>query len=122
MTRRRLLIAGAALVAGSAVVAVFLARKPRVSRATMELVRVGMARDEVIATVGRPPGDYSAGVLREPRGLGDTAAVTECWVCDEGELIVRYDGSGRAKHVEIWGVSPLDRGTFLQRLRDWLGL
>src|SRR5262249_846076 len=68
MARRRalcgLLLASAVLACG--VGWLWMVSRYPVSRARFEQVRVGMTRDEVIRTVGRPPGDYSNGLCVTP--------------------------------------------------------
>ena len=83
-----------------------------------------MTREEVIATVGGPPGDYTGG-----RGLTYRAATfrrpagEETWGAEDGVLSVVFGDDGRVAEVRMDddphlfpAPSPLDR------LRDRLGL
>jgi hypothetical protein len=121
MTRRRLLCG---LLLASALLACFggwlwVASGSRVSLVRFERVKKGMSREEVIRTVGGPPGDYSAerggpfckGLLPEH----------ERWICDDGELFVRFDEDDTAAHLEVFdALRPTP--TLSVRIRRWLGL
>ena len=87
-----LLLAHALAVAAVVVAVAWTPHKPRPCRATFERVTEGMTREEVEATVGSPPGEYTTpGVtaLRARRGP-DVWSHADMWVCDEAELIVFY--------------------------------
>jgi hypothetical protein len=125
MTRHRtLLIVGPVALILACGVAALILSGPRVTREKMEQVKVGTTREEVIATVGGPPGWYSSGnngddLVLMPRGLGYFEH--EQWVCDEGELQV-YFHEDRATDVLVWDVWSFDRPSLLSRLRSALGL
>jgi hypothetical protein len=114
MSRRRLLFG---LLLASAVLACFagwlvMASSPRVTRATFELVKEGMSREQVYRTVGGPPDDYAT--ITE-HGL------FEAWMCDDACLLVQFNADGKATDVGIMntGGRPL---TLTERIRLWLGL
>jgi hypothetical protein len=89
------------------------ARKP--TRAKFEQVREGMSREEVIYTVGCPPGNYASRT--------DVAALEldESWLCDDAYLIVRFDHTDTAARVIVLDIK--DRPpTLTERIRRWLGL
>jgi hypothetical protein len=113
MTRSRLLVG---LLLLSAVLACFagwlwIESRPRGMWGRFEKVRVGMSREEVIHTVGGPPGDYSNGMTARRYPL-------EFWATDEALLFVDYyaDGTVREVNVIILGKTLTDR------IRRWLGL
>jgi hypothetical protein len=123
MKRRRWLILGL-IVATVVAPSVVWAPRPRVTRARFDRVTEGMTRDEMIATVGVPPGDYTT----EPFVYGpETSLATtwrsEQWLCDEAELRVRFGDDGRATWVRVRGqfLPPIRRSWF-DRLRQRLGL
>jgi hypothetical protein len=75
-----------------------------------------MSRDEVISILGGSPGDYSNGrCISIFTGIG-----YESWICDDGELLVRFDTRNCASDVVICDVWSFPPPTLLQRLRSWL--
>jgi outer membrane protein assembly factor BamE (lipoprotein component of BamABCDE complex) len=120
MRRRRWL--GLLLVAALAAVGAALLRPtgPRPCRATFEQVREGMAREEVVATVGGPPGVYSDRPEWVPF-FDQTYGMDEKWVAHDSTLRVYFSESGRASHVEVADPPPDDR-SLVSRLRARLGL
>jgi hypothetical protein len=126
MTRRRILCG---LLLASALLACFagwlwIASRPRVTRERFEQVKRRMSREEVIRTVGGPPGDYTSGrYLIQPDSLGCYASVKrEAWLCDNGELLVRFDDADTAAHVVVREVKNLGPPPLTERIRRWLGL
>ena len=124
MTRRRLLFG---LLLASVVLACFagwlvMSSGPRVTRARLEQVKEGMTREEVIRTVGAPPGDYTNGpVIMQGVSFTDTSDIDAFWVCDDAGLIVYFDDAGTVSYVSIVDViapSP----TLTEKIRRWLGL
>jgi hypothetical protein len=121
MTRRRvlcgLLLASALLVCFAGWLRV--ASGSRVSLVRFEQVKKGMSREEVIRTVGGPPGDYSAD-RRRPFCRG-VLPEHERWLCDDGELFVRFDDDDTAAHLEVFdALRPTP--TLTEQIRRWLGL
>jgi hypothetical protein len=115
MTRRRVLCG---LLLASAVLAclggwLWMGSGPRVTRARLEQVKAGMSREEVIRTVGGPPGDYTIDGAVPDEGQS-------YWRCDYGLLVVWFDDSGRAMQVDL-EVIPRPE-TLTERIRRWLGL
>jgi hypothetical protein len=123
MTRRRLLCG---LLLASAVLACFAGwlwttSGPRVTRARFEQVKEGMSRDEVIHTVGGPPGNYSRDdTIGMPTGLRYHRY--ESWICDDGELAVRFDAAGTVSHAVVLDVWNLGSPTLTERIRRRLRL
>jgi hypothetical protein len=139
MTRRRvlcgLLLASTVLACGAGWL--WMVSGPRVTRARFEQVKKGMTKEEVIRTVGVPPGDYSSdedlydGWVRQQAAPWD---IFDWWACDDGQhdethksvsyLLVRFDGTGTALEVktisEVRGVVVPQ--TLTERIRRWLGL
>jgi hypothetical protein len=118
MTRRRILFG---LLLLSAVLACFvgwlvIACGPRSMQSRFEQVKKGMSREEVIGTVGGPPGDYADGRISVP----NSAIVWEyeCWTCDEGQMHVLFDDGGTVTKMILSNPRP----TFTERIRRWLGL
>jgi hypothetical protein len=120
MTRRRvlcgLLLASVVLACG--VGALWLAQARKVTRARLEQVKQGMSREEVIRTVGRPPGDYSSDQYMEP---WIPSGALEIWACDEAFLLVQFDDGGPATEVRTEDVMARP-ATLTERIRRWLGL
>jgi hypothetical protein len=126
MTRRRVLCV---LLLASALLACFAGwlwiRRPHLTRARFEQlkgqIKKGMSSEEVIRTVGVPPGDYSNGrcVPISYRG-----SVPHEWVCSDGALYVRFDNTETVYDVDVLDVldRPLPPPTFTERIRRWLGL
>src|SRR3954463_15487213 len=89
--RRRRVIIGLAVLALAAVAALLLwPRGPRPCRATFEQVREGMTFEEVCATVGTPPGNYTTGDRFNPPISSGFAVLCERWLADDGELYVDF--------------------------------
>ena len=124
MTRRRVLCG---LLLLSAVLACFagwllIASHSRSMRARFEQVKEGMTRGEVIRTVGAPAGDYSGRDVILT-GWSGRSWEHETWVCEDGELLVRFDAAGMATEVVVLDVEdPLGPPTLTERIRRWLGL
>lgn len=94
--------------------------KPRPCRATFERVREGMTREEVEATVGCPPGDYTTpgAIVLRPMRSGEAWVTHVCWVCDEAELILLFDDDGRVLKPYVHDVGIVPRRW--ERLWSWL--
>jgi hypothetical protein len=89
------------VVAGFALLAVVaLTRGPRVSRATMEQVKVGMTRAEVITTVGGEPGDYTSGRWDLTFQNISGPNPPHIWVCGNVRLVVSFQ-DGRVTRVDL---------------------
>jgi hypothetical protein len=82
-----------------------------------------MTLEEVCATVGGPPGNYSSRPKYPEIGTGGTRYTDYRWQANEGTLVVIFDrdSSDRAIYTDIREPLP-DNRTLLQRLRDRLGL
>jgi hypothetical protein len=66
-----------------------------------------MTREQVVATVGAAPGDYTTGTVGlAARGLGWTRF--DRWIANDGELLVLFDDDGRAVRVALWDVDVVD--------------
>ncbi len=120
MIRRRsrwLLMLGAVALAAAAMIALQSVQRPQPSWETFSRVEEGMTREQVYATVGGPPGDYSTTWVTDREGL----APAEVWVRGDYFLEVTFDREGRADRVKLYDFSP-PGSSFLQRARDWLGL
>jgi hypothetical protein len=122
MTRRRLLFG---LLLASLVLACFggwlvMSSSPRVTMARFRRVKEGMSREEVIRTVGAPPGDYTrdGNMYRPLKGL---FVGFEEWGCDDGLLLVAFDDGGTATRV-VLGDNTIEPSTLTERIRRWLGL
>jgi hypothetical protein len=135
MTRRRVLCG---LLFASAVLACFagwlwIADSHRVMRARFEQVKKGMTREEVIRTVGGPPGEPQPGTYLKANFKG--LAYDDCWESHDGTLtvgwddvvwggydatlVVRFDDVGTVKGRMIIDKTP---PTLTERIRRWLGL
>jgi hypothetical protein len=127
MPHRRVLCG---LLLASAVLACFagwlwIASGPRVTRAKFEQVQKGMSREEVIRTVGGPPGDYSNRHCTNRRYFPLTATIPgrESWLSYEGHLVVWFDDTGTAEEVAVFNVDcDEETSTFTERILRWLGL
>ena len=121
MTRRRVLCG---LLLASLLLACFagwlwVASGPRVTRGRSEQVKVGMSREEVIRTVGGPPGFYTGG-RRQILGLDqDVDGFDAFWICDDVGLVVYFDEAGTVIHAQVTSDRP---PTLTERIRRWLGL
>jgi hypothetical protein len=118
MTRRRvlfgLLLASAVLACVAGWLWIVNAGKP--TRAKFEQVKEGMSREDVIRTVGCPPGNYSS-------GRTDLAELelNEWWLCDDAYLIVRFDHTDTADYVRVLDIEARPP-TLTERIRSWLCL
>ena len=86
--------------------------------ARLKQVKEGMTREEVIRTVGAPPGDYSRGNLN---GLSYSASGYERWAAEEGQLLVSFDDTGTVADVVVF-FGTRRAPTLTERIRRWLGL
>jgi hypothetical protein len=102
MTRRRVLCG---LMLGSAVLACvggWLVVRPRSMQSRFEQVRKGMPLEEVIRTVGAPPGNYSSiEITITPSDEG----TWQSWFCDDVTPLVQFGDTDQpidaATRVEI---------------------
>jgi hypothetical protein len=116
MNRRRVIVGLTVLAVVALVAAALWPSNPHPCRATFERARDGMTRDEVIAIVGVPPGDYKTGPhLTLPETPETWVAGAEYWFGDDGELRVRfYDGGATQVRVRgLWHV--VKRPTLIDR-------
>src|SRR5262245_53846025 len=97
MSRRWWVLCLAVLLAGVAVLwsLYVVADRPRrsINRARFELIEDGMSREEAIAAIGLPPGDYT--VFKRPLldwtpPLMLGTSVQEGWSSDEGLILVVF--------------------------------
>ena len=101
MTRRRALcglLLSAVLACGLAML--WFANARKVTQTRFERVEEGMSREEVIRMVGGPPGDYSRRELITT-GWSDLSWYHETWLCDDGELLVRFGFVHVSKNVLV---------------------
>jgi hypothetical protein len=98
--RRRLALV---LVAAVAVpLFLFWWTRPYPCQDTFDRVREGMTVDEVVATVGGPPGCYrSIPISRARTGDWDSEQERE-WDTDDGIFCVRFDDEWRVKSIDVW--------------------
>jgi hypothetical protein len=99
MRRRRwiwLTVAAAVAVALS----VFWWMRPRPCQGTFEQIRTGMTLDEVVATLGGPPGNYRS--VPVPRAhTGGWPERFEQWDADDGVFSVRFDEAGTVEDTKF---------------------
>jgi hypothetical protein len=108
-------VLGLALGAGLA----SLSERWRVTRAKFERVEKGMSYSQVVQVVGRPPGDYTTGpCMTFPHGVRYWAY--KSWLCDEGQLLARFDVDGTAAEVVVCDVMHSRPMTPVKRLRRWM--
>jgi len=123
MSIRRLILSlfALALLLGLGIGVSGIASSQRVTKEDLERVERGMSRDEVMQTVGRPPGDYCTDLcVGGPHGLRFWDY--ESWRCNDGELFVLFDEQGIATDVVVCDVFNFGPPSFLDRVRGWLGL
>jgi hypothetical protein len=128
MKRRRVIVGLIVLALVGFVAGVILwPRGPRPCRATFGLLHKGMTYDEVCATVGGPPGDYTDGTRSAgfddivnwlPVSLGDCLF----WTGEDGELVAWFDNDNRLGWMGVWAVQPSTPPSFWSRLLTRLGL
>ena len=123
----------ALLIAGIVAGIIWYPSGPRPCLATFKQVKVGMTRAEVVAILGRPPGDYTtrewSDYINSHRDIN-----YERWICDEGFLCVRFGENNYpatpwppeadddpVTDVAIKHIS-FHESTFFERIRRWLGL
>jgi hypothetical protein len=122
MTRRRVQLLLVLAMLGCFVGVAWFARRHRVVTVwRFQEAHKGMSREEVIHAVGGPPGHYARGIVFvTPRRWEQKNH--ESWLCDDGELLVRFDDSGMATDVTVAPVLGLQPLTLTERIRRWLGL
>jgi hypothetical protein len=118
-THRRWLIVDAL---GLAVVALLLwASGPYPRFTKFGLIHEGMTLDEIEATVGAPPGDYSEGEASDDlawRANPWYRENREIWITTKLVLLVEFGTDGRA--IDVWVWKPhLWRGSWLEQVREW---
>jgi hypothetical protein len=99
------------------------ARRP--SKSAFQQIRIGMTRDEVIAIIGAPPGDYRSDDRIDFIYSGNLALVIEAesWYCDEAAIAVQFC-DGRVGHI-AWYIQidmRSKRPTLWRRFLNQLGL
>jgi hypothetical protein len=132
MRRRRVIVGLAVLALVGAFAVGFWPHGPRPCRATFALVHEGMTYEEVCATVGGPPGDYTGGTRSGPDDLigmvpcwldgDDNRSRSGTWIGEDGELFAIFDPDDRLAWVEVWEVHPVSPPPFWTRLLARLGL
>jgi hypothetical protein len=76
-----------------------------------------MTREEVIATVGGPPGDYTDG-----RCIDGWMVTGDYWTATHAVLKITFDTDGRATFVMIYEPTLLPDPPLWTRLRSRLGV
>jgi hypothetical protein len=132
MTRKRLLLIIAAMVAVLAAGSVALRLAAPRHRITLENTRTiqrGMTEKEIEEILGVRAGDYSS---TKPGGtfLYHQQAVTgmelvrmrggKFWASDETSVWLRFDDAGRV--AEVFCGSYYEQDSLLDKIRDWLGM
>jgi hypothetical protein len=109
MNKRRLLLV-VILLAMAAVgwLALYLTAPVRLNARTIERVRLAHDRAEVEAILGKPSGEYSKNGLR--------------WRDGGTGLMVDFDESGKVLETTVLDLSGFEEPSFLERIRNWLGL
>jgi hypothetical protein len=122
MRRRWFIVGGVVLLAVVTVVGQVIPRprRPQVSREDFSRIEKGMSREEVEAIIGGPPGDYTTRYYFPPP-LGSHYIRWQTWVGDGGMILVRFDEMGRVYGTEHFEVYLLDKPSFYERVRVWLG-
>ena len=123
--RARLALLSAVLALGALVTwLVATAPGPKPGWKTFTQVRRDMTREQVVATVGGPPGDYRTRTNVYPIPPDTDWPEYDFWVSDEAQMCVRFGPDDRVDGVITETV--LDQGqsqpSMLQRLRGRLGL
>ena len=114
----------------------YCSHRPKVSRVTMERVKVRMTRQTIEETVGGPPGDYRSDDTITPVRLhlrydlrlvksicGEGELNQQTWICDEGELNIVFNDHGIAMIVyieEVRGKHQSLLRTVIYDIRDLL--
>ena len=117
MKRRRWTIMVLVALVAAIAVPTFWPRGPRPCRETIEQVREGTTREEVIATVGGPPGDYTGG-----RSLDGWTVRGEFWIATDGVLQIAFDTDGHAAFVRTYEPTLLPDPPWWTQLRSRLGI
>jgi hypothetical protein len=98
-------------------------RPHRDMRATLELMKVGMSRAEVISVLGDSPGDYAPGYFIYPDvNWKNFASDYDYWVYDDLMLTVVFDQHNNATKVKIFKGTCLTEPTLLDQLRGKIRL
>jgi len=120
--RRWLLIAAGLTVAGlGSVIYSWPDPGPRPCRETFERVRMGMTPEEVVATVGGPPGDYTGGRYVVPLYMvTHWDPPPNLWIGEDAAFEVNYI-DGKVGYLAFHEVSRWRGPTTWQRFRTWLG-
>jgi hypothetical protein len=80
-------------------------------------------RPSAVLKEARPTTQLDSFLSRSPGAISSFfLSHYECWLCDEGELLVEFDDNGMAKDVHIFRVIPFGRPTIAERIREWAGL
>jgi hypothetical protein len=132
MLRRRLLFA-ALLVAAGVVAAAFMLipheRPPRFTIEQFQQLKNGMTREEAVAVLGAPAGDYTAGRgdyrriegghILDGKGAEDSQ---NCWCGPDGAIDLWFDENGKMADGFYWHAWPLEPRppTLWERFKRWL--
>ena len=121
-----------------AALAIRIYDRPRICKDNFDRIRCGMTKKKVEAILGGPPGDYSTGpVLRfagiklpyNGFGWGCRTCTDETWTGDGGTITVRFleDGTVARQPLGTGAMARFEetfivRPSFLDRVREWIGL
>lgn len=112
---RWLLVLGLVMAVSATPLLLLTVKSNQVRRSTLEQVTIGMTRDQVLARVGRPPGNHT-----DPPRPWPFYFKYDVWAFNSGSLLVRFDDQDRAVDVQIWDPSP-PPPNLIERCLDWLG-
>jgi len=123
MSKRRLYCTIALFVIFACLIVVYVVASDsgRITRQKLESVQEGMTLEEVIRTVGQPPGNHANGrCVSMPHGLRYWNY--ESWLCDEGQLLVLFDADGIATDVAVYDVINFGPPTLFEQIKRLFGL
>jgi hypothetical protein len=124
MTRRRAIgcVVFCLALIGVGLGLLYLSGTGPITRGQLARVKVGMSRDQVVATIGHPPGDYTSRPCLL-RSTGYLSFEYEHWLSDAGEWLVVFDAEGMAINVYLYDTVPIGPPwTVAERIRRWAGL
>ncbi len=104
--------------------------EPRFTEEQCDLLSSGMTKEEVIALLGCPPGDYTTRKQRFVHCTGSRCSADDikinhagkCWCGDDGAIGLVLESDGTLRRAEYYSTLTPEPTTVMERIKGWLGI